>query len=99
VYSELDLARIGRTTFIQVDLKSQQFRPVDKFINKRLEIRRIISSIASSIYLKIICSNLTVVFPLYIEITSFINIRNKIGPETEPCGTSLLTSLTEENGF
>jgi len=40
-----------------------------------------------------------IVFPLNIEITSFINIRHKIRPKTEPCGTIITISLTEEKQF
>jgi len=41
-----------------------------------------------------------VVFPLQIEIKPFINIRNKIGPKTEPCGTPLITSpILKKNSF
>ena len=43
-------------------------------------------------------NNLTVVFPLHIDVTSFTNIRNKTGPKTEPCAP-LITSLTEEKQF
>jgi len=43
------------TDFIQVDFELPQFRSVDKFIYRLLEIRRIISIIVNTAYHKIIC--------------------------------------------